>query len=182
MSKIGRKAIDIKGIQVTVAGQKIQFKGPKAAGSYELPESFEAIVEGDKFRLMPRGKTITREQKMYWGLHRALLANQLTGSVTPFEKQIKITGLGFKAVLSGKRLDFTLGYTHKLVVDLPDVVSVEVDKTGQLLTVRSSDREVLGAICDRIRSFRPPEPYKGTGIKLGTETIIRKAGKSKAAA
>jgi large subunit ribosomal protein L6 len=182
MSKIGRKVIDIKGVQVTVNGQTVQFKGPNAAGSYVLPESLEAIVEGDKFRLVPRAKVVSRELKMYWGLHRALLSNQLTGSVKPFEKQLKITGLGFKAILSGKRLDFNLGYTHKLAVDLPEQVSVEVDKTGQLLTFRSPDREALGAVCDRVRSFRPPEPYKGTGIKLVTETIIRKAGKSKAAA
>jgi large subunit ribosomal protein L6 len=182
MSKIGRKVIDIKGIQVTVNGQTVQFKGPKAAGSYELPLSLSAVVEGDKFKLVPRDGKATREVKMVWGLHRALLSNRLVGSVTPFEKQIKITGLGFKAVQAGKRIDFTLGFTHKLAVDLPDHVTVEIDKTGQLLTFKSPDRETLGAICDRIRAFRPPEPYKGTGIKLGDETIIRKAGKSKAAA
>jgi large subunit ribosomal protein L6 len=182
MSKIGRKPIDIKGVQVTVNGQTIQYKGPKSAGSYNLPDTLQAIVEGDKFRLVPVSKEVPRSLKMDWGLHRALLSNHLTGSVTPFEKQLKITGLGFKAALAGKRIDFTLGFTHKLAVDLPESVSVEIDKTGQLLTFRSSDREMLGAICDRVRSFRPPEPYKGTGIKLSTETIIRKAGKSKAAA
>ena len=182
MSKIGRKPIDIKGIQVTISGQTVQFKGPKASGAHELPVELQAVVEGDKFRIEPRAKNTSRFVRMNWGLHRALLSNALQGSVTPFEKQVKITGLGFKAALAGKRVDFTLGYTHKLAVDLPDHVTVEIDKTGQLLTVRSADREALGAICDRIRSFRPPEPYKGTGIKLGDEVIIRKAGKSKAAA
>jgi len=182
MSKIGRKAIDIKGIQVSVNGQTIEFKGPKASGTYELPQELQAVVEGDKFKLLPREKEVSRDTRMVWGLHRALLSNRLVGSVNPFEKQVKITGLGFKAAQAGKRIDFTLGYTHKLFVDLPDHVTVEIDKTGQLLTLKSPDRETLGAICDRIRSFRPPEPYKGTGIKLGDEVIIRKAGKSKAAA
>ena len=182
MSKIGRKPIDIKGVQVTVTGQTIQFKGPKASGTHELPEGLQAVVEGDKFRLVPQEKDVSRKTKMNWGLHRALLANALGGAVNPFEKQLKITGLGFKAAQAGKRIDFTLGYSHKLAVDLPDHVTVEIDKTGQLLTFKSPDRETLGAICDRVRSFRPPEPYKGTGIKLGDEVIIRKAGKSKAAA
>jgi large subunit ribosomal protein L6 len=182
MSKIGRKPIDVKGIQVTVSGQTIQFKGPKASGSHELAQGFSAVVENDTIRLTPSNKDGSRETNVLWGMHRALLANKLAGAVKPFEKQLQITGLGFKAAQMGKKLEFTLGYTHKLSVDVPETVTVEIDKTGQMLTFRSSDRELLGAICDRVRSFRPPEPYKGTGIKLTTETIIRKAGKAKAAA
>jgi large subunit ribosomal protein L6 len=95
---------------------------------------------------------------------------------------MKIVGLGFKGQLAGKKLTFTLGYTHKIDLDLPEGVSVEIDKTGQLLTFKSHDKFVLGNVCDKVRSFREPEPYKGTGVMRIDEVITRKAGKTKASA
>ena len=97
-----------------------------------------------------------------------------------FTKQMQINGLGFKAALAGNKVVFTIGYTHKIDLMLPKEVTLEIDKTGQLLTFKSPDRRMLGEICDKVRSFRPPEPYKGTGIKYTTEVIVRKAGKTKA--
>jgi large subunit ribosomal protein L6 len=117
---------------------------------------------------------------MVWGLHRALLANMIKGAETGFEQKMTIVGLGFKALLSGKKVTLTLGYTHKIDYELPEKVTLEVDKTGQMLTFRSSDKFILGNVCDAIRSFRPPEPYKGTGIIRAGEVVIRKAGKTKA--
>jgi large subunit ribosomal protein L6 len=183
MSKIGRKSINIEGVEVTVAGQKVNFKGKKASGTHELPEQLVASVKDNKLTVVPTNeKSVSRDMKMVWGMHRALLANKILGASVGFEKQLQINGLGFKAALMGNKLDLTLGFSHKVVFDLPKDVTVEIDKTGQLLTFRSPDKELVGAVCDRIRSFRPPEPYKGTGIKLKLETIIRKAGKTKAAA
>ena len=183
MSKIGRKPIDLKDTKVEINGQEIKFNGKKATGAFELPTEFTAVVEGSKLYIKPKDtKDISRDEKMLWGMSRALLANKIAGSAQPFEKQIQINGLGFKAALSGKKIDFTLGYSHKISLELPKDVTLEIDKTGQILTFKSPDKEELGAICDRVRSLRPPEPYKGTGVKLSTETIIRKAGKTKAAA
>ncbi len=96
-----------------------------------------------------------------------------------FEKELKIVGLGFKAIVTGSKIQFALGYSHKIDFQLPEGVAAEVDKTGQLLTLRSSDKELLGSVASEIRSFRPPEPYKGTGIQGVTEQIRRKAGKAK---
>jgi large subunit ribosomal protein L6 len=110
-----------------------------------------------------------------------LLANEIHGADVGFVKQLQINGLGFKAALSGNKVVFTLGYTHKIELPLPKEVSLEIDKTGQLLTFKSFDRMVLGEVCDKVRSFRVPEPYKGTGIKYSDEVIVRKAGKTKAA-
>ncbi len=183
MSKIGRKPIDVSGIEVSVTGHDVHYKGKKGSGVHKLPDGFEVKVEDGKLRIvLAANASKTRDNNILWGMHRANLANEIAGATNPFEKQVVINGLGFKAALQGKKVEFTLGYSHKLHLDIPEGVTIEIDKTGQLLTVRSPNKELLGAVCDRIRSFRPPEPYKGTGIKLATETIIRKAGKAKAAA
>lgn len=180
MSKIGRKPIDIGGTQVTVSGQEINYKGKFGSGSYTLPQGFVATLSEKKLVVKPQGES-SRDVNVVWGGLRAVLANKIGGAQTLFEQQLQINGLGFKAAVAGKKLVFSLGFSHKIEYELPAAVTVEVDKTGQLLTFRSSDKELLGAVCDRVRSFRPPEPYKGTGIKLASETIIRKAGKAKAA-
>jgi large subunit ribosomal protein L6 len=111
-----------------------------------------------------------------------LLANKVKGVETGFEKKVRIIGLGYKAQLAGKKLNFSLGYSHKIEFPLPEGVEVNVDKTGQQLVFKAADKLLLGNVCDSIRSLRPPEPYKGTGILVGDEVIIRKAGKAKAAA
>lgn len=183
MSKIGRKPIELKDTHVDVKGQDIHYKGKKGSGVFVLPQELAVKIEGSKLSILPKdAKDDSRETKMLWGMSRALLANKISGSDVPFEKQIQINGLGFKALQAGKKLEFSLGFTHKINLDLPADVTVEIDKTGQQLTFRSPDKELLGAICDKIRSFRPPEPYKGTGVKLAQETILRKAGKAKASA
>ena len=110
-----------------------------------------------------------------------MLANKLKGSDVGFENQLKINGLGYKAVVAGKNVVFSIGFSHKVEIVLPEGVNLEVDKTGQLLTFKSYDKELIGAICSKIRAIRPPEPYKGTGIKWAAEVILRKAGKAKSA-
>jgi len=113
-------------------------------------------------------------------MHRALLANIINGVNAPFEKNVQITGLGYKAVQAGEKLTFTLGYSHKKDLTLPAEVAVKIDKTGQKLTFSSADRQKLGQVCVLVKALRRTEPYKGTGIKLAEEVILRKAGKTKA--
>lgn len=181
MSKIGRKPIELGSVKAEVKGNSIHLKGPKSAIEHLLPEGFNVeIIDGKAIRLLCTNPI--RENKILWGLHRALIANKIKGLSTGFSEQLTITGLGFKAVVSGNKLTFSLGFSHKITYDLPQGVTVEIDKTGQSLTVKGADRERVGLVCSEIRSFRPPEPYKGTGIKLANEQIIRKAGKTKAAA
>lgn len=182
MSKIGRKPILLGDVQVQVQGNTVSYKGKNVSGKYELPEFIHASVEDSKSLKLDIPQNMrNRDTNRFWGLHRALLANAIHGAEAGFTKQIQINGLGFKATMAGSKVVFTIGYTHKIELSLPKEVTLEIDKTGQLLTFKSADRKMLGEICDKVRSFRPPEPYKGTGIKYSTEVIARKAGKTKAA-
>ena len=184
MSKIGRKPISLENVQVEVKGQEIHYKGKTISGVYVLPDILEAEVLEKKLLVKANNKKTkeSRDLNRIWGLHRALLFNALYGASKGFEKNIEINGLGYKAALSGNKVVFTLGYSHKIDFDLPKGVSLEIDKTGQKLTFKSADKELVGHICSLVRSLRPPEPYKGTGIKFATEVIARKAGKAKASA
>lgn len=180
MSKIGRKPINTKDVQIEVKGQAIHYKGKKASGLYELPPELSAHYSDSKLSL--KSNKPVAETARIWGLHRALLANKIKGATEGFEQKIIITGLGFKAVVSGKKLILSLGFSHKIDFELPEGITIDVDKTGQILTVKGSDKELVGQVCSKICSQRPPEPYKGTGVKLEHKVLIRKAGKTKAAA
>jgi large subunit ribosomal protein L6 len=180
MSKIGRKAIPFTSAKIEVNGNSVKISGGKAKFEHELPECLSLVVDGKICKLTL--KDDARKNRILWGMHRATIANKIKGVEAGFEKKIQIVGLGFKAQLAGKKMVFTLGYTHKIELDLPDGVTVDIDKTGQNLVVKSADKFVLGNVCDAIRSFRPPEPYKGTGIIREGDVIVRKAGKTKSAA
>jgi large subunit ribosomal protein L6 len=179
MSKIGRKPIDIGNAKVEVRDNEVHFQGKKASGLYAMPLLLTVKLEDKKLYVsaVRKGTDVNR----LWGLHRSLLANKIKGADTGFEKQVRIVGLGFKAVPAGKNLQFSLGYSHKIDFPLPEGIAVDIDKTGQLLTFRSADKELLGSVCSEVRDLRLPEPYKGTGIQYVGEVIMRKAGKAKAA-
>ena len=183
MSKIGRKPIAFGSTKVEVKGQEIHYSGKKATDIYVLPQELVAQVNETDISIQPnsdaRNTIRSREINRIWGLHRALLANAIKGSQEEFELKLKITGLGYKAVVSGKKVVFSLGYSHKKDFELPEGVSLEADRSGQLLTVRSKDKMLAGQVCSKIKQLRMPEPYKGTGIQLTTEVSARKAGKAK---
>lgn len=180
MSKIGRRPIDVGSVQVELKGNEVHYKGKKSNGVYVLPEDLTVSLEGKKLKINAQDKS-SSEVKRLWGLHRALLFNKIKGADAVFEKQIKINGLGFKAAVSGSKVQFSLGFSHKIDINLSKDVTIETDKTGQLLTVKSYDKDLLGMVCSQIRALRPPEPYKGTGIQYSNEVILRKAGKTKSA-
>lgn len=179
MSKIGRKAIDIDSVKVEIKGNEVHFKGPKNSGVYIVPPILSVTLDNNLLQL--QAQEDSRDARRLWGLHRALLANCIKGASTGFEKNLVIEGLGFKAALSGTKIVFSLGYSHKIDFELPKGVSLEVDKTGQKLSFKSYDKALLGHVCSEIIALRPPEPYKGTGIRVSTQVIVRKAGKTKAA-
>ena len=179
MSKIGRKPIVIGDIKVTLKGNTVHYEGKKAQGDYVLPEFIKPVLADG---LLTLGcENCEKDQKRFWGMHRALLANALQGASAGFEKTIVIDGLGYKAQQSGNKITLSLGYSHKIDIELPKDVQLKMDKLGKTLTFSSYDKAKVGEICDRIRAFRAPEPYKGTGIKYAGEVITRKAGKAKAA-
>lgn len=177
MSKIGRKPIDIKGVKVDVKNRSLHYNGAKDSGVYELPEILDVEINGDVLKLVSNEKS--RDVNRIWGLHRALLSNKIKGAQEEFLYKIQIVGLGYKAKQIGDKLEFSLGYSHKIDFDLPKEVTVTIDKSGQNLGFKSADKEKLGLVCSKVRSFRKPEPYKGTGIKFENEVLLRKAGKTK---
>lgn len=179
MSKIGRKPIDVGGVHIEIEGQEIHYKGKKGSGVHALPTVLKAELVDKKLLISPALKRSDVNEQ--WGLHRALLANTIKGVDVGFEKQLKIVGLGFKAALAGSKLTLSLGYSHKVEFTLPTDVTLEIDKTGQLLTFKSANRQALGDMCDKVRAARLPEPYKKTGIQYIDEVIIGKAGKAKSA-
>jgi large subunit ribosomal protein L6 len=185
MSKIGRKPIDIGNVRVEIKNNEVHYSGSKQSGVYIIPSALSAQLNGKQLLLVVNNdvvkRTHVRDINRIWGLHRALLTNKIKGAQQEFEKKLEINGLGFKAAVSGKKVTLSLGYSHKIDFNLPNEVSLEIDKTGQKLVFKSSNKEILGEVCSSVRALRPPEPYKGTGIKLVSEVIARKAGKTKAA-
>ena len=179
MSKIGRKPIDLKGVKVELKENKVFYSGTKATGVHELPSALSAEVTEGKIKLNSVEKS--QENNKLWGLHRALLANEIEGAGVGFTQKIIITGLGFKGILNGNKIDFSLGYSHKINFPIPDGITIEIDKTGQVIVVKGYNKELVGHVCSKIKALRPTEPYKGTGIKLDKEVILRKAGKTKSA-
>lgn len=179
MSKIGRKPIPLSTAKVDIKGNEVFIEGPKAKFVHVIPEEITVTLNDKTLSVLVDDKTL-KKSKALWGLHRALIANKVIGVETGFEKKIKIVGLGYKAMLSGKKMTFSLGYSHKINYQLPDGVEITIDKTGQKLTLKSPDKFLLGNVCSDIKAFRKTEPYKGTGIMFEDEVIVRKAGKAKA--
>lgn len=185
MSKIGRKPINISGVTVELDGlHELTYKGSKSSGSYIVPDSLSFEVKDKQLLVVVNPhKTVAKKDvraiNRVWGLHRVLLANKIAGSSNDFEVKVKIVGLGYKAAIANGKAVFSLGYSHKIDFMIPQGVSIDVDKTGQLLVIKSTDKSLAGQVASEIRSLRPPEPYKGFGVMLDTETIRRKAGKTK---
>jgi large subunit ribosomal protein L6 len=180
MSKIGRSPIKLAGATVSHDGLIVKIKGPKAEFEHELPVGFSVELEDGFVNVLMGDSADAKQGKALWGLHRALLANKVTGSEIGFTRSLKIVGLGFKAIKQGAdELVFSLGFSHKVNFKMPKSVTVEIDKTGQNLTFASVSKFELGNVTSSIRALKKPEPYKGTGIMYTDEIIHRKAGKSK---
>ena len=179
MSKIGRKPIPVTSAQVKIENNQVFIKGPKAEFTHSLPSSILAVQKDGSLVLSVQENT--RKNRTLWGLHRAILANKIQGAEVGFEKKVNIVGLGYKAQKSGDKLVLTLGYSHKVDYELPQGVTVDIDKSGQNLIFKSHDKFLLGNACDKMRFHKPPEPYKGTGILVEGRRVIRKAGKTKGA-
>ena len=179
MSRIGRKPVEIpKGVTVSITTDIVSVKGPK--GTLNLPrhkaiEIKQAKDEGKDVIVFERKGNLGPERAAH-GLMRALVNNMIEGVTKGFEKQLEINGVGYKAEIKHPKITLSLGYSHPIEYTLPEGVSAKTDKN--LLILASIDREKLGGAAAKIRSYRPPEPYKGKGIKYVTETIVRKAGKT----
>ncbi|MEI7512875.1 MAG: 50S ribosomal protein L6 [Candidatus Uhrbacteria bacterium] len=178
MSRIGKKPIILpSGFDATVDAGKVVVKGPKASLTVPLPPHASVVIDGE-----PKALTVTVQdpenvtQRAIWGLTRQLIANAVIGLQTPFQKQLEFIGVGYRVAVEGKTVAMDVGYSHRVMFPVPEGVTATAEK--QILTLVSSDKYLLGETAAQIRRFRPPEPYKGKGIKYVDEVIRRKAGKT----
>ncbi|MBZ9578418.1 50S ribosomal protein L6 [Patescibacteria group bacterium] len=174
MSRIGKKPIEIpKEVEVKISGNLVTIKGPKGEQCLKIRPEIKVEIKEGKIFVSPQIET--KKTRAFWGLTRSLLANNVKGVITGYEKKLVIEGLGFKAVLEGEELVLRVGFTHPVKIKTPKGIKFSVDKN--VITVSGINKELVGQITAKIRKVRPPEPYKGKGIKYLGEVIKRKPGK-----
>ncbi len=177
MSRIGKRAVSIpQGVTANVEGQTVKVKGPKGAMQLVLPDDVTAKVEGSGIKLAPRSET--KRARSMWGTSRTLVLNLMSGVTKGFEQKLEITGVGFRAAVQGKTLQLQLGYSHDVNYPIPEGITIATPKPTEIV-VTGSDKQKVGHVAAEIRDFRPPEPYKGKGVKYTGEYIFRKEGKKK---
>ncbi|MGE4372706.1 MAG: 50S ribosomal protein L6 [Xanthobacter sp.] len=177
MSKIGKLPVAIPaGVTTKLEGQTVKVKGPKGALEVTIVDEISAKIEGSEIILSMNGET-SRHRAM-WGLSRTLVANLVDGVTKGFEKKLEITGVGYKAAVQGKNLNLSLGYSHDVIYAIPEGIQITTPKPTEVI-VAGMDRQKVGQVAAEIRKFRPPEPYKGKGVKYAGEFIFRKEGKKK---
>ena len=179
MSKIGKINISIPDkVKVALAGSNINIEGPLGKKSLSIDlETFELnIKDGKEISLKP--KKIDQNTKRLWGMNRSLLNNAIIGASRGYEKTLELVGVGYRAALKGKQLNLQLGFSHDINFDIPDTVKITVEKQTTLKII-GFDKQEVGMIASEIKSLRPPEPYKGKGIKEKGQYILRKEGKKK---
>jgi large subunit ribosomal protein L6 len=175
MSRVGKKPIPIpKGVTVSIGDDVITVKGPKGQLQMDVHPSVKVAAEGSE--LVCSRADDARESRAAHGLVRANAANMVRGVSEGFQRKLEINGVGYRAEVSGKKLTMQLGYSHPIEFPLPEGITAVVEKNQ--LTLSGIDRQALGLCAAKVRSLRPPEPYKGKGIKYVEETILRKVGKA----
>jgi len=176
MSRIGKLPVAIpSGVKVSLDGSKMTVQGPKGTLSQVLHERMQIAVEAELITVSR--PTDEKSDCALHGLTRSLINNMVIGVTEGFKKDLEINGVGYRAEVSGKVLTLSLGYSHPVVYELPEGISVEIEKQTKL-SVIGIDKQLVGSAAAKIRSFRKPEPYKGKGIKYAAERIVRKAGKA----
>jgi len=177
MSRIGKKAVAIpSGVTASVEGQTVKMKGPKGALQFIAPEDIVVKLDNGAIKVDPRLES--KRALAMWGTSRTLVANLVTGVTKGFESKLEITGVGYRASVQGKNLQIALGYSHDVIYPIPDGIAIATPKPTEVV-VSGIDKQKVGQVAAEIRSFRPPEPYKGKGVRYSGEYIFRKEGKKK---
>lgn len=175
MSRIGKNPVAIpEKVEVNINGAHVNVKGPLGKLEYVFPNEINLVKEAKE--ILVSVKDDSNKSRSLWGLSRTLLNNMVVGVTVGFKKGLSFTGVGYKAQVNGKKLVLSLGYSHPIEFDAPEGITIKV--TNNVIEVSGCDKELVGFVSAKIRSFRSPEPYKGKGIKYVDETIIRKAGKT----
>lgn len=188
MSRIGKLPISIPaGVTISQKDNIITVKGPKGELSQYVNPSIKVTVEDGHVSFKEDENAMidnTKQRHAYHGLYRALVNNMVVGVSTGYKKELELVGVGYRATNTGNTIEFALGYTHPIIMVLPSEIKVETKSErnkNPLIILESCDKQLLGQVCAKIRSFRKPEPYKGKGVKFVGEVIRRKSGKTAAA-
>ena len=177
MSRIGKKPVAIPtGVTAAVEGQTVKMKGPKGALAVVLPD--DVTVKMDKGAIKVDPKSETQRARAMWGTSRTLVANLVAGVTKGFEDKLEITGVGYRASVQGKNLQIALGYSHDVIYPIPEGIAIATPKPTEIV-ITGMDKQKVGQVAAEIRGFRPPEPYKGKGVRYSGEYIFRKEGKKK---
>jgi len=177
MSRIGKKLVAIpSGVTANISGQAISVKGPKGTLQLVLTDDVTVKMEAGALKIDPRNET--KRARAMWGTSRSLMANVIAGVTKGFERRLEITGVGYRAAVQGKSLQLLLGYSHEIKYPIPDGIAITTPKPTEIV-VAGIDKQKVGQVAAEIRGFRPPEPYKGKGIRYSGEYIFRKEGKKK---
>jgi len=175
MSRIGKLPVEFGAdIKVSSNGNVITFVKGKNSVDLDTKGNVEFSIDGNVLTF--KNKSEAKEYRAFWGTYRALAQNIVVGLTTGYEKKLEINGVGYRAAVKGKTLNLQLGFSHDINYDLPEGMEATVEKN--VITLKSHDKQKLGQVAAEIRSFRPPEPYKGKGVKYMEEHIVRKAGKT----
>ncbi len=177
MSRIGKKPVAIpKGVQANVDGQTITAKGPKGQLAVQLVEDVSVEMGDGGITIAPRDDS--QQARAMWGMSRTLVQNIVTGVTEGFEKRLEITGVGYRAQAQGQKLNLALGYSHDVTYQVPEGIQIQTPRPTEVV-VSGMDKQKVGQVAAEIRRYRPPEPYKGKGVKYAGEFIFRKEGKKK---
>jgi len=177
MSRIGKKPVPVpSGVTATINGQTVAVKGPKGELSFVLNDLVLAEMTDEGIKVDPRGNS--KSARSMWGMSRTMVQNIITGVSAGFEKKLEITGVGYRAQVQGKNLQLALGFSHDVVFEVPEGIEVKCPKPTEIV-INGIDKQSVGQVAAEIRKYRPPEPYKGKGIRYAGEFIVRKEGKKK---
>ena len=176
MSRIGKKSIEIpEGVQLEIKGNIVKMKGPKGELIREIPDGILVEEKGKELTVKIKNENKTKKSSAFWGLFKVLSENDILGVSRGFEKQLEIQGVGFKASIEGDKLKLELGFSHCLELEIPKDLAVKVEKN--IIIVSGPSKEKVGQFGANIRKLKPPEPYKGKGIRYLGENVRRKEGK-----
>jgi large subunit ribosomal protein L6 len=177
MSRVGKKPVAVpSGVTANVSGKTISVKGPKGVLSLVIDDRVAVAMDKGEIKVDPKDES--KAARALWGTTRANLNNIMTGVTKGFERKLEITGVGYRAAVQGKNLQLALGYSHDVLYPIPEGIAVATPKPTEIV-VTGIDRKKVGQVAAEIRAYRPPEPYKGKGVKYAGEFIFRKEGKKK---
>ncbi len=177
MSRVGKRPVPVpSGVTATVEGQTVKVKGPKGQLQFVVHDDVEVKFDNGAIKVDPRFET--KRARSLYGTARAQVANLIEGVTKGFEKKLEITGVGYRAAVQGKNLQLALGYSHDVVYPIPEGIAITTPKPTEIV-VNGIDVQRVGQVAAEIRGYRPPEPYKGKGVKYANEFIFRKEGKKK---